>query len=140
MISFIFGTQLLIFECFWRLHFAPILTCWMNVFKFKHLTNMRIKSHGFLCNPYHSWEFHDSIKYQCPGETIPNGPNIPNFWKPAIRSEPSAVTILIRPSNGARRRLLSRSPPAPLTPEATLVEPQKGILIELYKEAKSATG
>ena len=23
------------FECFWRLHFVPILTCWMNVFKFK---------------------------------------------------------------------------------------------------------
>ena len=45
-----------------------ILICWMNVFKFKNLANIL-----FLCNPYRSWEFHDSIKYQCPGETVPNG-------------------------------------------------------------------
>ena len=32
---------------------------------------MRIKSHRFLCHPYHSWEFHDSIKYQCPDVTLP---------------------------------------------------------------------
>ena len=42
------------FECFWRLHFVPISTCWMNVFKFKNLANMCIKSHRFLCNPYRS--------------------------------------------------------------------------------------
>ena len=29
----------------------PISTCWMNVFKFKNLANMCIKSHRFLCNP-----------------------------------------------------------------------------------------
>ena len=32
---------------------------------------MCIKSHRFLCHPYHSWEFHDSIKYQCPDVTLP---------------------------------------------------------------------
>ena len=69
------------FQCFWRLHFVPILTCWMNVFKFKNLANMCIKSHRFLCNPYRSWEFHDSIKYQCPGETVPNGRR---FWRALI--------------------------------------------------------
>ena len=69
------------FECFWRLHFVPILTCWMNVFKFKNLANMCIKSHRFLCNPYRSWEFHDSIKYQCPGVTVPNGRR---FWRALI--------------------------------------------------------
>ena len=69
------------FECFWRLHFVPILTCWMNVFKFKNLANMCIESHRFLCNPYRSWEFHDSIKYQCPGVTVPNGRR---FWRALI--------------------------------------------------------
>ena len=31
-----------------------------------------IKSHCFLyiCNPYCSQEFHDNIKYQCPGLTL----------------------------------------------------------------------
>ena len=66
------------FECFWRLHFVPILTCWMNVFKFKNLAHMCMKSHRFLCNPYRSWEFHDSIKYQCPGVTVPTGRR---FWR-----------------------------------------------------------
>ena len=28
---------------------------------------MCIRSHRFLCHPYRSWEFHDSIKHQCPG-------------------------------------------------------------------------
>ena len=50
----------------------------MNVFKFQSLANMCIKSHRFLCNPYRFWEFHDSVKYQCPGETVPNGRR---FWR-----------------------------------------------------------
>ena len=45
-ISF-FGTQLLNFECFWRLRFVPILTCWMNVFKFKNLQTCVSKSSFF---------------------------------------------------------------------------------------------
>ncbi len=66
------------FGCFWRLHFVQILSCWMNVFKFKTQANMCIKSHRFLCHPYRSWEFHDRIKYQCPGVTVHNGRR---FWR-----------------------------------------------------------
>ena len=36
------------FECFWRLHFVPILTCWMNVFKFKNLQTCVSKSSFFV--------------------------------------------------------------------------------------------
>ena len=43
--------------------------------------NMYIKSHRFLCHPYRSWEFHDHIKYQCPGVTVPNGRR---FWRALI--------------------------------------------------------
>ena len=36
---------------------------------------------SFLGNPYRFWEFHDSIKYKCPGETVPNGRR---FWRALI--------------------------------------------------------
>ena len=39
---------------------------------------MCIKSHRFLCHPYRSWEFHDGIKYQCPGVTVPK---CRRFWR-----------------------------------------------------------
>ena len=41
----------------------------------------KIKSHRFLCHPYRSWEFHDHIKYQCSGITVPNGRR---FWRALI--------------------------------------------------------
>ena len=40
-----------------------------------------IKSHCFLCHPYRSWEFHDRIKYQCPGGSVPKGRR---FWRALI--------------------------------------------------------
>ena len=41
----------------------------MCVIKFgKHVYQ---KSSFFCVTPYHSWGFHDSIKYQCPGVTVP---------------------------------------------------------------------
>ena len=72
-----FGTQLL---GFWRLHFVPMLTCWMNGFKLK-IWQACVSKSSFLRNPYRSWEFHNSIKYQCPGVTVPNGPNGRRFWR-----------------------------------------------------------
>ena len=42
---------------------------------------MCIKSHRFLCYPYRSWEFHDGIKYQCPGVTVPK---CRRFWRALI--------------------------------------------------------
>ena len=42
---------------------------------------MCIKSHRFLCHPYRSWEFHDGIKYQCPGVTVPK---CRRFWRALI--------------------------------------------------------
>ena len=68
-ISF-FGTQLLnVFGGFISCRYW--LAGWMSLISkiCKHV----YQSHRFLCNPYRSWEFHDSIKYQCPGETVPNG-------------------------------------------------------------------
>ena len=36
---------------------------------------------SFLCHPYRSWEFHDGIKYQCPGVTVPK---CRRFWRALI--------------------------------------------------------
>ena len=65
--------------------------------------NMCIKSHRFLCHPYRSWEFHDRIKYQCPGVTVTNGrrfwralisqsKDIPNQWTQHSGEEPKRTT------------------------------------------------
>ncbi len=73
-----FGTQLLnVFGGFISCRYC--LAGWMssNSKTCKHV----YQSHRFLCNPYRSWEFHDSIKYQCPGETVPNGRR---FWRALI--------------------------------------------------------
>ena len=40
-----------------------------------------IKSGKHVCHPYRSWEFHDSIKYQCPGVTVPK---CRRFWRALI--------------------------------------------------------
>ena len=37
--------------------------------------------HRFLCHPYRSWEFHDGIKYQCPGVAVPK---CRRFWRALI--------------------------------------------------------
>ena len=66
--------------CSWRLDFMPILTCWMNVFKFK-IRQTCISKVIVFCHPYRSWEFHDHIKYQCPRVTVPNGRR---FWRALI--------------------------------------------------------
>ncbi len=42
---------------------------------------MCMKSHRSLCHPYRSWEFHDSIRYQCPGVTVPK---CRRFWRALI--------------------------------------------------------
>ena len=42
---------------------------------------MCIKSHRFLCHPYRSWEFHDGIKYQCPGDSCVTVPKCRRFWR-----------------------------------------------------------
>jgi len=34
-----------------------------------------------LCHPYRSWEFHDGIKYQCPGVTVPK---CRRFWRALV--------------------------------------------------------
>ena len=67
--------------CSWRLDFMPILTCWMNVFKFKIRQTCISKVIVFCVTPYRSWEFHNHIKYQCPGVTVPNGRR---FWRALI--------------------------------------------------------
>ena len=75
---------LLLAHSFWML-----LEAWFHAdinwlgecLQIQNQANMYIKSHRFLCHPYRSWEFHDHIKYQCPGETVPNGRR---FWRPLI--------------------------------------------------------
>ena len=47
---------------------------------------MCIKSHRFLCHPYRSWEFHDGIKYQCPGVAVPK---CRRFWRALIWTSPT---------------------------------------------------
>ena len=44
-------------------------------------TTMIWNGHRFLCHPYRSWELHDSIKYQCPGVTVPK---CRRFWRALI--------------------------------------------------------
>ena len=51
------------------------------MFAIKSGKHFCIQSHGFLCHPYRSWEFHDSIKYQCPGVTVPK---CRRFWRAII--------------------------------------------------------
>ena len=72
---------LLLAHSFWML-----LEAWFHAdinlldecLQIQNQVNMYIKSHRFLCHPYRSWEFHDHIKYQCPGVTVPNGRR---FWR-----------------------------------------------------------
>ena len=75
---------LLLAHSFWML-----LEAWFHAdinlldecLQIQNRANMYIKSHRFLCHPYRSWEFHDHIKYQCPGVTVPNGRR---FWRALI--------------------------------------------------------
>ena len=75
---------LLLAHSFWML-----LEAWFHAdinlldecLQIQNQANMYIKSHRFLCHPYRSWEFHDHIKYQCPGVTVPNGRR---FWRALI--------------------------------------------------------
>ena len=89
-----------VFGCFWRLHFVQILSCWMHVFKIKNQANMCIKSHRFLCHPYGSWEFHDRIKYQCPGVTVPHGRR---FWRALIYIYIYTYIYLLQQSNPPKK-------------------------------------
>ena len=52
-----------------------LLDEWLQIQNFgKHVYQKSL----FLCNPYRSLEFHDSIKYQCPCVTVLNGRR---FWR-----------------------------------------------------------
>ena len=61
---------------------------------------MCIKSHCFLCHPYRSWEFHDSIKYQCPGVTVPKCRRFHDVNFPTVRIFPIVTAILTADSRG----------------------------------------
>ena len=114
MICFAFGTQLLdVFGGFISCRYY--LAGWMssNSKIRQTMANMCIKSHRFLCHPYHSWEFHNRIKYQCPGVTAPNGRR---FWQVLIYCSQTHTAYLL---SSARRSLAIWHPPKPQAPLQT---------------------